>query len=255
MGFVGALLIVALHTIPFPNNETEKIIIDFLFHKSGFLSASVPMFFGISGYLLVGHIDQPCWWHESIVKRIRTILIPFLTWTILFVTVKCFFQTLAYVLNIPSVTPNPSPNGVGWLAVELLGLDVFHQTGIVWYLRTLFLYVIVSPMFVFLAKKSSWLSVVAMVIMLFISRYSSNGVTHIALLDGFLAYTLYMEGLLAFYIGIFLRIHPLIFNFYSNISRCFIGISLIILIIGGGEWIFSQNADKDYGCLNHIYVV
>lgn len=234
MCFIGALLIVALHSIPTPQSTKEEFIIDLFFHRLGFLSVTVPLFFGISGYLLVGHIEQPCWWKESVVKRIKTILIPFFAWTFLFVAVKTFFLTLAYVLNIPLVTPNPCPNGVGWLTLELLGLDVFHQTGIVWYLRSLFLYVIVSPLFVFLAKKRSWMSGMAMVLILFISRYSSNGVTHIALLDGFLAHTLYMEGLLAFYIGIFLRIHPLSCNFDSNISRYIIGISLIILTVWGG---------------------
>ena len=238
MRFISALLIVALHTIPVPLTSKENFIIDLFFHQSGFLSVTVPLFFCISGYLLVGHIDKPCWWHESVTKRIKTILIPFFAWTFLFVAVKFLFLALAYIMNVSLVTPPPCPNGFGWLVMELLGLDVFHQTGIVWYLRTLFLYVIVSPLFVFLAKKNYWLSGVVMIIMLYLSRYSSNSVTQINLLDGFLSHTLYLEGLLAFYIGIFFRIHPLNLNLNSTICRRLIGTFIVFLIVFGGDGFF-----------------
>lgn len=232
--FVGALLIVALHTIPISQDLTEDFIIDLIFHRLGFLAVTVPLFFGISGYLLVGHLERPRWWQEALGKRIRTILIPFFAWTFILVAFKSCFYGFTYVLKVPSVTPNPCSNGVGWLLMELLGLDVFHQTGIVWYLRSLLLYVIVSPLLVFLTKKSYWLSGVVMILMLCLSRYSSNGVTQIVLLDGFLAHTLYLEGLMAFFLGIFLRIHPLSFNFNSTKNRCLISIFLVFLIIGGG---------------------
>lgn len=235
MSFIGALLIVALHTIPIPHSETEEMIIDLLFHKSGFLSATLLMFFGISGYLLVGHIEKQAWWFDAVKKRILSILVPFYIWTLMFIIVKFIFFTLSHLLQLPVVTPNPCPNGIGWLIIELLGLDVFHQTGVVWYLRSLFLYVLVSPLFVFLAKKSYWLSGVVMIIMLYLSRYSSYSVTQINLLDGFLAYTLYLQGLLAFYIGVFIRIHPFKLNLNSTISRCLICSLLVFLIVGGGD--------------------
>ena len=241
MCFIGALLIVALHTIPISQNSKEDFIINLFFHQTGFLSVTVPLFFGISGYLLVGHIDRSTWWKESVVKRLKTILIPFYAWTFIFVAVKVFFQSLAYMLNITSVTPNPCSNGVGWLVLELLGLDVFHQTGIVWYLRSLFLFVLVSPLLVSLAKKSYWLSGVVMICMLCLSRYCTNGVTQIVLLDGFLTHTLYLEGLMAFFLGIFLRIHPLSFNFNSTMNRCLISTFLVFLIIGGVMDSLSRN--------------
>lgn len=233
MCFIGALLIVALHTIPISQSSKEDYIINIFFHQTGFLSVTVPLFFGISGYLLVGHIDRSSWWKESVVKRIKTILIPFYAWTVIFVAVKGFFQFLAYMLDITSVTPNPCSNGVGWLVLELLGLDVFHQTGIVWYLRSLFLYVLVSPLLVSLAKKSYWISGVVIFFMLCLSRYCSNGVTQIVLLDGFLIHTLYVEGLMAFFIGIVLRIHPLSLNLNSIINRSLICTFLLFLMIGG----------------------
>ena len=160
---------------------------------------------------------------------------------------------LAYMLDITSVTPNPCSNGVGWLVLELLGLDVFHQTGTVWYLRSLFLFVLVSPLLVSLAKKSYRISGVVMIFMLCLSRYCTNGVTQIVLLDGFLTHTLYLEGLMAFFLGIFLRIHPLNFNFNSTMNRCLISTFLVFLIIGAGGWILRQNAYKDFRCLSHLY--
>lgn len=40
------------------------------------------------------------------------------------------------------------------------------------------------------------------------------------------------EKLLAFFLGIFLRIHPLNFNFNSTMNRCLISTFLVFLIIG-----------------------
>lgn len=68
MNFIGACLIVLLHIKPVPTTTWENLIVDFVYVKFGFPGVAVPLFFGISGFLLAKHVNENNWWKSSIKK-------------------------------------------------------------------------------------------------------------------------------------------------------------------------------------------
>ena len=209
MGFIGALLIVLLHVKPTPATQFENWIVDFVYSKSGFPGVAVPMFFGLSGYLLASRINERGWWQNAIKKRTKTLLIPFYVWTIILLSAKLALFFLSQYFAYPLLTPNPFMNGLEWLIIEVLGLDVFHLTNIVWYLRSLFLMVIISPIFVFIIKRGIVPTILLGLFLLVIHRYGPYSPSGNYWIDSFLANGLYIGGLLPFLLGIILRVYPI----------------------------------------------
>ncbi len=206
LGMIGALLIVLLHIKPETDIYWQNIIVDFIYNKSGITSVAVPLFFGISGYLLVGHLNEKNWWRDALVKRIKSLIIPFFIWTYILLTVKFVLYCTSSFLEINLVTPNPMPNGIDWLIMECLGLDLWHLAGIVWYLRSLFFFVLLSPLLVWPIKKGLMPMTFLFLLLILINRYGPYSPTGIWILDSFLANGLSCGGLLFFAIGILLRI-------------------------------------------------
>lgn len=225
MSFVGALLVVFLHVKPIPTTVLENLIVDFVYNKSGFPNVAVPLFFGISGYLLAKHVNENNWYQTSIKKRIKTLVVPFYMWTLILIIAQFLLVGAAHICEVPVVTPNPLKNGWMWFVLELIGLDFFHLTGIVWYLRSLFFLVLVSPILVCVLKKGFLLSFVLFALLLIVYRYGPYSPFGIFWIDSFLANGFYCGGLLPFTIGIFIKIYP---SVAENIPR-------ISLKLGGGN--------------------
>ena len=219
MGFIGALLIVLLHVKPTPTTEFENWIVDFVYSKSGFPGVAVPMFFGISGYLLASRISEGGWWQNAIKKRTRTLLIPFYAWTLILISTKLVLYVLSQCFNYPLLTPDPFKNGFDWLIIEALGLDVFHLTNIVWYLRSLFLMVIISPIFVFIIKRGIVPTILLGLFLIGIHHYGPYSPTGNYWIDSFLTNGLYIGGLLPFVLGIILRVYPIC---VANLTKSFL---------------------------------
>jgi surface polysaccharide O-acyltransferase-like enzyme len=208
MGFIGALLIVLLHVKPTPATEFENWIVDFVYSKSGFPGVAVPMFFGLSGYLLARRINERGWWRNAIKKRTRTLLVPFYAWTTILLSAKLALFFLSQYFTYPLLTPDPLKNGLDWLIIEALGLDIFHLTNIVWYLRSLFLMVIISPIFVIIIKRGMVSTILLGLLLLVIHRYGPYSPSGNYWVDSFLTNGLCIGGLLPFVLGIILRVHP-----------------------------------------------
>ena len=207
MGLIGALLIVLLHVKPTPSSILGNTIVDFVYNKSSFPGIAVPLFFGISGYLLAGHVGENGWWRKSVKKRLRTLIVPFYAWTLILLLVKTILLVSTHALHLSVVTPDPFQNGLKWFFLELFGLDVFHLTGIVWYLRSLFLMVLISPVFVFTIRKGTLATVLLFLFLLIIHRYGPYSPFGYYYFDAFLANGLYCEGLFPFASGIAIKMN------------------------------------------------
>lgn len=170
MSFVCALMVVFIH-LHFGENPTPSMRIVERVIDGGFCRMAVPFFFVVSGYFLGRHCAEEGWWKEAVVKRIRSILVPFVLWALLSQLVAmplafCANKIAGRALfaNIPLFSSR---------IVEVFGLDFFHYPTLVplWYLRSLFIFVVLSfalwPML-----KKAWFVVIPA--LYFIPRFGSD---------------------------------------------------------------------------------
>ena len=114
---------------------------------------AVPYFFLVSGFLLAGHAEEPGWWRRETVKRLRTLLVPYLSWSALF----GLFMLAA--VAVPELRKTQAFDvSAWWRAKRLLipGLDLCEPPLLLplWYLRTLLLLVGVSGVLVGLLRRA-----------------------------------------------------------------------------------------------------
>lgn len=160
----------------------------------GLCRMAVPLFFLMSGFFLAGHIDESGWWKCAVLKRIRTLIIPMLLWS---VVTWCMVTPLAVAANLLAHRSLMSN-------VTLLNGDLNIIPPVFWFLQTLFVYVILSPVFVFVLRLFGrvWLIVAFALywsVYTFIWPMGVNGTVD------WMVWRFSLEGLAYFSIGIYLR--------------------------------------------------
>lgn len=114
---------------------------------------AVPYYFLVSGFFLAGHVGEPGWWRREALKRMRTVLVPYLVWSLVF---GAFM--LAAVAG-PELCRTQAFDWAAWWRAKrflLLGFDLREPPLLLplWYLRTLLLLVALSPALFFLVRKA-----------------------------------------------------------------------------------------------------
>ena len=114
---------------------------------------AVPYFFLVSGFFLAGHAGEPGWWRRETLKRMRTVLVPYLAWSLAF---GAFM--LAAVAGPELCRTHAFDWSAWWQAKRflLMGLDLREPPLLLplWYLRTLLLLVLISPVLFGLVRKA-----------------------------------------------------------------------------------------------------
>ncbi|MGX7667848.1 acyltransferase family protein [Flavobacterium pedocola] len=158
LSFLLMIMVVFLHSYNIDTKQLDRRLYlekDFnwflqTFISNGFTRIAVPLFFVISGYLFVynrktGINDL----RDKIVKRIKTLLIPYLLWTIIGLLVYLILQSI----------PQSKPFFTNKLIVDYSFLDwvegIFYKPipYQLWFLRDLIIMVFLSPLIVFLIKR------------------------------------------------------------------------------------------------------
>ena len=168
--------------------------------RGGISRVAVPYFFLASGFFLMGKfIDVegrsviPVWLAE-VYKRVRTLLIPFLIWPLIVMLWSAFFTLLAnHLARRPLGHAIPFMNGVYWPGV-----------GHLWFIKFLFVLVLVSPAILFLVRRLGriWLVITFVAywgIYTFIDPVNATGSM------GWCIYKVSLEGVAYFSAGIYLR--------------------------------------------------
>jgi len=115
----------------------------------GLAAIAVPYFCLVSGYFLAVHMGEKGWWGSALRKRVHSLLIPFFFWNVAAWLFYFAFHHLAALKGISfgdgyvqGITPG---RVAAWL-----GFDPFDYPmhGHYWYVRMLWVFVLVSPAFV-----------------------------------------------------------------------------------------------------------
>jgi len=149
--------------------------------------AAVPIYFCISGYLLAGHVYEPQWWKRECLKRIRTLLVPYCMWCALYFV---FQAILSGNYGVAKAT-------IVWIFG--LRLDGYPMLFPLWFVRALMIYVVLSPCFVWMARRF-WLYGVVVICLLDCLVPVSGVLKFVPLL-----------GAASFLMGMCLRLKPLEF--------------------------------------------
>lgn len=153
LSFFLMLIVVLIHARTLGYQEDSKSFVWGLqLYLNNLYQVAVPTFFFISGYLFFYSFQKkssvkPIHFQEKLVKRIRTLLLPYVLWSLFWVIVLFSIQ------NIPQLTPYfGSPlHAMPWddLLYKLFWEPINYPF---WFLRELILYVAISPLIYVLFK-------------------------------------------------------------------------------------------------------
>ena len=148
MSVVCALLVVTIH-VGWPKDEVcfTWFVNELVQH--GVARIAVPFFFVVSGFFISAHFSERGWWKVETAKRIYSLVVPFFLWCgIAFLLISPLSIVADLMAHRPFGTNLPVSDG-RWLMAIGLDLSVCPNLIPLWYVRCLFLFVLLSPLFKF----------------------------------------------------------------------------------------------------------
>lgn len=233
MSFVCACLVVMIH-VPFFEEEGTLSWWFIHFVRDGICRIAVPFFFVVAGYFLAGHMGEQGWWRDALRKRVRTLLLPYVIWTLVAFVYLVPLIAVANVYSGAALSRNlPSSLG-GWFSAFGVTPFDFPWLAPLWFVRTLLAFIVISP--IILALGGLRCRLIGVVLPLILWTLFLVYVVQMTGVWGFFwKWSLSVEGGAFFTLGIWLRCwrRPI------RIPTC-IGIILWItggsLILGGIFW-------------------
>ena len=198
--FAGMVCVCMLH-VPWPMDSVAKRIL-----WGGIFSVcptALAFFFAFAGYFLARHWQEPGWWRRAVAKRVFTLGAPYFIWLLAFLA---FFTTF--------VRPEFSffhYNGVA----SVLGLVPWNPPRLVpyWFMRCLFLFVLVSPLVVKAVAAGRGLLLVAALYALDLVYWLLVALGVIGMetpyVGSFFWYGFNLDGFVYFVLGVCLAMRPL----------------------------------------------
>lgn len=202
MAIVCAILVVFIH-VRLGKVEAGSVLWWFsALIPQGISRIGVPFFFLASGYFLAGHIGESGWWKREVLKRIRTLLVPFIIWNALFLLEESGTSIVADLLA-------HRPFGTNALFIqhpELLLLGFYPLESpplfVTWYIRSLFALFFVSPVIVWALRRFPRVFILGVWAL-------SNLVVVCHWYEWSYLPRFTWDGVAYFSAGIFLRLHPI----------------------------------------------
>lgn len=156
--FIATLLIVLLHTRTLLeiNGKWTYYLETFI---SILCSTAVPFFFMISGFLIgnTAFYTKPPWFKKTLIKRLKTLGIPLFLWCTLYIIVTFPIGFTTNIINGRPLTEDFAIQGMSYLGGFLIcyGLNPFSTCSALalWYVRTLLIFVILSPLYTWIIPK------------------------------------------------------------------------------------------------------
>ncbi len=232
MSVICALLVVMIHVswsreILSPTWFINELV------KEGVARIAVPFFFVVSGYFLAAHFDEEGWWRRETKKRIHTLVIPFLMWSII-----AYLALLPIEMVADHLAHRPFGTSVAltdWRWAKLLGIVPWipprHYP--LWYVRALFILVLLSPLIKMGVRKFK----IGWLLFWFIApKIVSMLVTSGSYWNGFFTYGLpLVGGMFYFSLGVYLR------SFKVSVrSRALFILCVILCVVCGAAILIAQ---------------
>ena len=141
MGLVCAILVVMIHAGVSASGWQEQV----MRVVRGFTRVAVPWFFLASGFFLARHVGEDGWYQSAVIKRMKSLLVPFFCWLII-------YRLLDATLHLAACVAGRDFGGGKYYGVldeiiYLCGIHPLRLVPIVWFLRALFFLVLLSPLF------------------------------------------------------------------------------------------------------------
>lgn len=191
-----ALMVVAIHV------KTVAPVGSLMWYVNCFLNeglcrVAVPFFFVASGYFLARHFSEVGLWRRELGKRVKSLLIPFLV-----------FNGLAMIIIVCCDSADAVLHSVfTFLGKSGIRPDMMPALSNLWYLRALFIIVLISPLLALIVRQRAsvvltFMLLLAVCVAVFIPfpgygmcKYSAE-----------LRYFFPLEGILYFMLGVCLRL-------------------------------------------------
>ena len=114
----------------------------------GIACIAVPFFFVVSGYFLAQHFDEEGWWSREVKKRIKSLVAPFILWSIIAVVSAVPLSIIAdLIAHRPFGESIYVLNDCNWIRMFGMDLTDFPLHVPLWYVRCLFLFVLTGFLF------------------------------------------------------------------------------------------------------------
>ena len=207
MSVACALLVVTIH-VGWPKDEVCFTWFVNEFVRHGVARIAVPFFFVVSGFFLAAHFDEREWWKSETAKRIHSLVGPFFLWCgIAFLLISPLSIVADLMAHRPFGTNLPVSDG-RWLKAIGLDLSVCPNLFPLWYVRCLFLFVLLSPLFKFAVERFRllWLILAFTATTMFSSAcHFPDDAKDVPSWIGFFKYGISLSGVFYFSVGIFIR--------------------------------------------------
>lgn len=166
------------------------------FGTGGLVRMAVPYFFVTAGFMLAGHMEVHAhWWGIEVKKRLVSLVVPFLVWGMIFWGI---ISSCSLIIHSHLPSADLLVNAIG---IKLSELPLLRP---IWFLRSLFVLVVLSPVFCLLANP-----VGLIVLFLFHAIHMICPCSFSVLNNGIWHVTFSSEGMFYFTLGMFLRHHSI----------------------------------------------
>lgn len=229
MSLLGALLVISIHC-GYSKSESGICWLVHQMFSGGYSRIAVPFFFLVSGYFLATHINEGGWWKSETLKRVRSLLIPFFTWAFLY---QVLFIPLSIYADYRAGRPfgyNISFLNDNALCVFGLEWDKWPTSVPLWFLRSLFLFVLVSPIVAWAVRKCPKCWVLGLFVCSFLMGYAPD--PELGGWSGFCQHVFSINGLMYFSLGMCLRVKDI----HLDSRRIAIGagvVGVMLLVVKG----------------------
>lgn len=230
MSFACACMIVLFHATPAPQAGGFAWWMCHLLGREGICMIAVPWFFLSSGFFLAGHLGE-CegWWKREVVKRIRSLVIPFYIWmavAILFGITIWYMKVHVFHMQVKS---NPFSLAPEMFLLKITGLHPVADIGVLWYLRCLFGLVLISPILYWLMRWKWVVLATFTVLFLVVSWRFFNGASEsfYFLFDRFIS----LRGLVYFFLGLVLRAYQQLLLIDRKVAGCSFALGVVSLVV------------------------
>lgn len=246
MSLFSAFLIVSLHV--FADFTVGSLPYFCYWVLRGLDSIAVPYYCVVSGFFLAVHMGEEKWWFNAVRKRFSSLVFPFFFWN---VTAWAFYAVLHFIAASRGIPFSADcVEGVTFGRVcSWLGFSFFDYPmhGHYWYVRMLFLFVLVSPLFA-LCRRCVWHLFILLALLMVFNRFQVQNTPW----TFFLEWTFPIRCLFFISIGIFLSQYDKDDLRFGNAirilsSRSFgilaLAVGGILLLLRGGGMVLPPEID------------